>query len=276
VTKENGAGHPSGPVVVERVPDYCDFFSGWVAPDELLGEELLPEADPEALPLAPPEAEPDPDLEGSVALGELELGDELDELDELGELGEVEDEPELEGGVELALPLVLPLVLLPLLPADLPEPVSWPQAARPKAKATAAASVESFMCPPWLGIRKKAANNGPGPSRCLQRPNARHREHLARATEFLTCCPGSWSNAWTNPVSRSSHPGSYPCCRWSPTSRRTQTSRRQRLPGRIQRARLPAPSKLPLPMPLLSCSPPWLETQSNGSKEWTERAASPR
>ena len=126
-----------------------------MAPDELLGEELLPEADPEALPLAPPEAEPD--LEGSVALGELELGDELDEL---GELGEVEEELELEGGVERELPLVLPLVLLP---ADLPEPVSWPQAARPKAKATAAASVESFMCPPWLGIRKKAANNGPGP-----------------------------------------------------------------------------------------------------------------
>ena len=43
----------------------------------------------------------------------------------------------------LALPLLAPLDLLP--------PLSWPQAARPKAMATATASVESFMCPPWLG-----------------------------------------------------------------------------------------------------------------------------
>ena len=96
---------------MRQVPTiYCDFFSGCVAPD------------PEGLELAPPEAEPDPDLEGSVALGELELGDELEELGELGEVEE-EEEPELDGGVELELPLVLPLVL-PLLPADLPEPVS--------------------------------------------------------------------------------------------------------------------------------------------------------
>jgi hypothetical protein len=125
----------------------------------LLPAPALPEADPDVLPLAPPEAEPDaepePDLEGSVALGELD--------EPLGEVAE--EELELGGGVELELPLVLPLVLLPLLPADLPEPESWPQAARPKAKATAAASVESFMCPPWLGIRKRAAKNGPGPSR---------------------------------------------------------------------------------------------------------------
>lgn len=119
---------------------------------------------PDGLELAPPEAEPDaapePDFEGSVALGEVE---ELLPLD--GEVAEDELEPELDGGVEgVALLLELPLVL-PLLPADLPEPLSWPQAARPKAKATAAASVESFMCPPWLAIRKKAAKNGPGPSR---------------------------------------------------------------------------------------------------------------
>ena len=117
---------------------------------------------PDGLELAPPEAEPDaaPEVdlsfEGSVALEE--------ELDELGEVEELPLDGELDGGVELALPLALPLVL-PLLPADLPEPLSWPQAARPKAKATAAASVESFMCPPWLAIRKKAAKNGPGPSR---------------------------------------------------------------------------------------------------------------
>jgi hypothetical protein len=117
-------------------------------PDELDGLELE---------LAPPEAEPELDFEGSVALGEL---DEL-LLPLEGEVAE--DEPEL-GGVELALPLALPLVL-PLLPADLPEPLSWPQAARPNAKATASASEESFMCPPWLAIRKKAAKNGPGLSR---------------------------------------------------------------------------------------------------------------
>jgi hypothetical protein len=63
-----------------------------------------------------------------------------------------DDEPELEpgelGGVEEAelLPLLPPLVL----PADL-EPLSWPQAARPNAIATATARVESFMKPPWLG-----------------------------------------------------------------------------------------------------------------------------
>ncbi len=57
--------------------------------------------------------------------------------------------------------LALPLVL-PLLPADLPVPLSWPQAARPNARSTAAARVDSFMCPPWLAIRKTSARNGPG------------------------------------------------------------------------------------------------------------------
>jgi hypothetical protein len=107
------------------------------------------------LELAPPEAEPELDFDGSVALGEL---------DELPPEGEVAEDEELEpdGGVDgVALLLELPLVL-PLLPADLPVPLSWPQAARPKARATAAANVESFMCPPWLGIRKNAARNGPG------------------------------------------------------------------------------------------------------------------
>jgi hypothetical protein len=36
------------------------------------------------------------------------------------------------------------------------------QAARPKASATATARVESFMFPPWVGIRKKAAISAPG------------------------------------------------------------------------------------------------------------------
>jgi len=139
------------------IPRYCDFFSGsWgvAAPDE----ELPPLVLPEAAPLAPPEAAPEPD-ESFGASEELGALDELDE--ELGELGVVaelppegeldEDElaPELDGGVDgvVALPLVLPLVL----PLDLPVPLSWPQAARPNARATDTASVESFMSPPWLG-----------------------------------------------------------------------------------------------------------------------------
>ncbi len=133
-----------------------------LAPEELLElvlGDLLGSLLPDGLVLAPPEAEPDAEPEVDLSFeGSVALDEELDELGEVEELpldGEV-----LDGGVELALPLVLPL-----LPVVLPVPLSWPQAARPKAKATAAASVESFMCPPWLGLRKKAAKNGPGLSR---------------------------------------------------------------------------------------------------------------
>ena len=149
-------------------PPYWDFFSGsFVAPEEdepleLLGVLLLESLLPDVLELGelePPVAEPD--FDGSDELGELGV---VDELPPEGELLE-ELEPELDGGVDDGELLELPLVLLPLLPADLPVPLSWPQAARPKAKATAAASVESFMCPPWLGMRMKAARTGPGPSR---------------------------------------------------------------------------------------------------------------
>jgi hypothetical protein len=127
---------------------YFFFSSSLVAPDELLeslvlaggvaggllGVELLPE-------VAPPEAAPELDLGAGLGVGA--------ELPPEGEVDEDELEPELDGGgVEDVL--------------DLPLPLSWPQAARPKAMATASASVESFMCPPWLGIRKKAAKNGPG------------------------------------------------------------------------------------------------------------------
>jgi hypothetical protein len=109
--------------------------------EELLGAELLP-----------PEAEPELDLDGSVA--------EL--LPLAGALDEDELEPELEGGVDEGVELLLELPLVPPLLGDLVVPLSWPQAARPKAMATATARVESFMCPPWLGYRKKAAKNGPG------------------------------------------------------------------------------------------------------------------
>ena len=145
--------------VVKR---YCDFFSGsCCAPEDevapLLGELApLPEVLGEALlpPEAEPAAEPEPDFAGSEALGvELEELDELGEVAELPPEGELDEElaPELDGGVEgdVALPLALPLPLL--APLDLLPPLSWPQAARPKAMATATASVESFMCPPWLG-----------------------------------------------------------------------------------------------------------------------------
>ena len=119
------------------------------APVELEGLEGLVVAPPEA----EPDALPDPGFAGSVALGELGAApeDELDELGEVAELppeGDVVDEDELEpvldGGVELAPLLVLPLVVPRVVS------LSWPQAARPKAMATAIARVESFMCPPWL------------------------------------------------------------------------------------------------------------------------------
>ena len=92
-----------------------------------------------------------------------------DELDELGELGlalgleeappegdedELEldgDEGELDGEVDDVLE---PDEVL------LESPRS--HAARPKASATATARAESFMCPPWLGYEKRAANSAPG------------------------------------------------------------------------------------------------------------------
>ena len=137
---------------------------GCCAPELLeLELSLLPLVLPDALGvLPPPEAEDEPDLAGSVA--PLPLAEELDEPgldapgvaddedDGLPALPPTEAEPELEpgelGGVEdaeLLLPLLPPLVL----PADFW--LSWPQAARPNARATATARVESFMNPPWLG-----------------------------------------------------------------------------------------------------------------------------
>lgn len=136
---------------------------GCCAPELLELELSLPPLLPEALGvLPPPEAEDEPDLAGSAA--PLPLAEELDEPgldapgvaddedDGLPALPPTEAEPELEpgelGGVdaELLLPLLPPLVL----PAD-DFWLSWPQAARPNARATDTASVESFMSPPWLG-----------------------------------------------------------------------------------------------------------------------------
>jgi hypothetical protein len=102
---------------------------------ELLGELLAPpEAEPdfdaslEADPLVPVEAEPDAEPlapegdDGDVLLGEDEL-----ELDAPG----------------------LDALLLRSPPLS--------QAARPKARATAPARRESFMCPPWLGKDTRAS-----------------------------------------------------------------------------------------------------------------------
>jgi hypothetical protein len=81
---------------------------------------LVDDGDDEAPPLEPTEAEPDAEPLGED--GEVLLGaDEVLELDEPG-VDEV-------------------LFRSPLS-----------QAARPKASATAAAKIESFMCPPWVGI----------------------------------------------------------------------------------------------------------------------------
>ena len=101
--------------------------------------------------LAPPEAEPD--FAASLEPDPLIPAEELDE--EPGELGLDEapadgDEGELLGEDEV-LELEEPGVDEVLL--ELSPPRS--HAARPKASATAAASMESFMCPPWLGIKRK-------------------------------------------------------------------------------------------------------------------------
>ena len=139
--------------------------SGLVEPGvEPLGELVLPLAAPELLgcaaelelesvllgevALAPPEAEPG--FAVSLELDPLIPVDELDE--EPGALGL--DEAPLDGDVlELEAPGADEVLLV--------SPRS--HAARPRASASAIARVESFMCPPWVGVRKKnAANCAPG------------------------------------------------------------------------------------------------------------------
>ena len=128
---------------------------------ELLGELVLPLAEPELLlgllapgELAPPEAEPD----FAASLEPLVPDEELDEEPgELGlELGELDDAP-ADGDEGELLGEVLELDELGELGVDevLLELSPRSQAARPKASATAAASIESFMRPPRLGYRKE-------------------------------------------------------------------------------------------------------------------------
>lgn len=181
----------------------------------LLEPEAL-EGGLEGLVVAPPDAEPDPGFAGSVALGELGVApdDELDELGEVAELppeGDVVDEGELEpvldGGVELAPLLVLPLVV-PLVVS-----LSWPQAARPKAMATAIARVESFMCPPWLDEGESSKLRARG------KPLKSRGPSLGPALRDAAtwCCRGC---AWPDPAGRWRRRCRRGCgsCRWSPTS----------------------------------------------------------
>jgi hypothetical protein len=124
-----------------------------LAPLGLDGEAPLLGLDDEAplLELAPPEAEPDFVL--SLGADPLMPEEELDE--ELGELGLVDEAPPdgdedgaPEEGEELELEEPgLDGLLLVLSPRS--------HAARPKASATAAARMESFMCPPWLGYKRQ-------------------------------------------------------------------------------------------------------------------------
>jgi hypothetical protein len=108
----------------------------------LLGEALEPLGEALGELLAPPEAEPD-----------------FDASPEADPLVPVEAEPEAEplapegddGEVLLGEDAVLELDAPGLDALLLRSPLS--QAARPKARATAPARRESFMCPPWLGYR---------------------------------------------------------------------------------------------------------------------------
>jgi hypothetical protein len=139
--------------------------SGGVAAelDELLGVlgcalELLDELESAGAALAPPEAEPDFDVSADEELGGVTPMDVLDD-DEPG-VAEVPPEAELDeapGAVEgdegVALSLFAVLELEPGAD-EVRAASSRLHAARPKASATASARVVSFMCPPWLGIRK--------------------------------------------------------------------------------------------------------------------------
>lgn len=108
--------------------------------------------------LEPPEAEPDaePDFVVSLDADPLIPAEELDE--EPGLDGEVDALPPLDGEVlgEVAvLELEEPgaVEVLPESPRS--------HAASPNASATATASVESFMFPPWLGYGNRRATSAP-------------------------------------------------------------------------------------------------------------------
>ena len=118
------------------------------APALVLGELLAPG---EALGelLAPPEAVSD-FFEASLGADPDGAGvDGLDEAPPEAEPEAVPPAPEGDDGVVLGEVAELELDAPGAFEARSPPPS--PQAARPNARATAAAIRESFMCPPWLG-----------------------------------------------------------------------------------------------------------------------------
>jgi hypothetical protein len=119
----------------------------------VVGDEAPPAGEPEVLPLAEPgvlgcAAELELELEsllfGEVALAPPEAEPDFDVSLELDEAPVDGDEGEV---LELEEPGVDEVLLV--------SPRS--HAASPKASATAAARMESFMCPPWLGYLKESS-----------------------------------------------------------------------------------------------------------------------
>jgi hypothetical protein len=142
----------AGSCVVEDEAPLGDELLGEELLAPLLGElglapllELLELGEPE---LAPPEAEPDfaLSLEADPLMPEDEL--EEDGLEGLDVAPPDGDELLGEAGEDV-LELEEPDVLLGLSPRS--------QAARPRARATATAMAESFMCPPWVGINRESS-----------------------------------------------------------------------------------------------------------------------
>lgn len=126
------------------------------------------------LVLAPPEAEPDFEslFEASPEADPLMPAEELDEapgvagVDEAPPVPPTEAEPDADPeGLD---GVVAPLGEEAVLELDEPGAVlvrfglSASHAASPKARATAAVRMDSFMCPPWLGYRSNGANYAPG------------------------------------------------------------------------------------------------------------------
>jgi hypothetical protein len=104
--------------------------------------------------LAPPEAEPD--FEASLEPDPLTPAEELEE--DPGDVGD--EEAPLDGDEgELGEDAVLELEE-PGLDEVLLESPPRSHAASPKARATAAARMESFMSPPWVGNQAKAKAKG--------------------------------------------------------------------------------------------------------------------
>lgn len=138
--------------------------------------------------------------------------------------------------------------------------LSASHAASPKARATAAVRMDSFMCPPWVGIKKYRCKLRARPNPLIAKEPA---GHVKKGAENITCCRRA---PWGSPDASVLRAGSCrsetcPQCRPRPTgsSFRWPKCRRSRLArDRIPRSgRRSGPEQLPLQMPYVSCSPPW-------------------